>query len=153
MPQGFLPIFPPGTTCINDILSFESQDKTITYYNGFMPVFAHQEDDISTFRMILAQFYVNGNASQAELVKATGIPPVTLKRAVKLYRKEGPKGFYAEPKRGGPRVLKPDVVAEAERLLDEGIKEKDVAIKLEIKPDTLKKAIRKGIVKKKSYSK
>jgi transposase-like protein len=103
--------------------------------------------------LILAQFYVNGNASQADLVKATGIPPVTLKRAVKLYRTEGPQGFYAEPKRGGPRVLKPEIVAEAERLLNEGVKEKDVAIKLGIKINTLKKAIKKGIVKKNSQIK
>lgn len=102
MPQGILPIFPPQTTSINNVLSFDLKDNIVTYYNGILPVFSHHKDDIQTFRLILAQFYINGSASQADLIKATGIPSVTLKRAVKKYREEGPKGFFTEPKRGGP---------------------------------------------------
>jgi transposase-like protein len=150
MPQGILPIFPPGTTCINDILSFDLKDDTVTYYNGLMPVFSHHKDDIQTFRLILAQFYINGNATQAELAKATGIPSITLKRAVKLYRTEGTKGFFTDPKRGGPRVLTPDVVLEVEKLLEEGLNETDIAEQLSVKVDTLKKAIRRGLIKKKA---
>ena len=150
MPQGMLPIFPPGTTCINDILSFDLRDETVTYYNGLMPVFCHHKDDIQTFRLILAQFYINGNATQAELAKATGMPSITLKRAVKLYREEGSKGFFTEPKRGGPRVLTPDVVLEVEKLLEEGKSETSIAEQLNLKVDTLKKAIKRGVVKKKS---
>lgn len=148
MPQGILPIFPPGTTCINDILSFDIKDELVTYYNGFMPIFSHNKNDNQTFRLILSQFYINGSATQAELVRATGIPSITLKRAVNLYRNEGPKGFFAESKRGGPRVLIPEVVLEAEKLLEEGISEAKVAEQLNIKLDTLKKAIRRGVVKK-----
>jgi transposase-like protein len=153
MPQGILPIFPPGTTCINDVLSFDLRDDLVTYYNGLMPVFSHQKDDIQTFRLILSQFFINGNATQAELIRATGIPSITLKRAVKKYREEGSKGFFTEPKRGGPRVLTPYVVLEVEKLLEEGLEENDIAIQLNLKLDTLKKAIRQGRIKKKSFSK
>lgn len=153
MPQGILPIFPLGTTCINDVLSFDLRDDLVTYYNGLMPVFSHQKDDIQTFRLILSQFFINGNATQAELIRATGIPSITLKRAVKKYREEGSKGFFTEPKRGGPRVLTPDVVSEVEKLLEEGLEENDIAMQLNLKLDTLKKAIRQGRIKKKSFSK
>lgn len=153
MPQGFLPIFPPGTTCINNVLSFDLRDETVTYYNGLMPVFSHQKDDIQTFRLILSQFYINGNATQADLTRATGICSITLKRAVKKYREEGTKGFFTEPKRGGPRVLTPDVVLEVEKLLDEGLKESDIAMELNLKLDTLNKAIRQGRIKKKPSAK
>ncbi len=149
MPQGILPIFPPGTTVINEFLSFDRIDENVTYYFGLMPVFTHHIDDIQTFRMIFAQFYVNGNATQAELIRATGIPSITLKRAVKLYQEVGPKGFYAAPKRGGPRVLKPDVVVKVEKLLEEGLSESDIAKQLDLKIDTLKKSIKRGIIKKK----
>ena len=70
--------------------------------------------------------------------------------AVKLYQEEGTKGFYAAPKRGGPRVLKPDVVEKVEKLLGEGMSESDIAKQLDLKIDTLKKAIKRGVVKKKS---
>jgi DNA invertase Pin-like site-specific DNA recombinase len=149
MPQGMLPIFPLGTTIINEILSFDQRDGMVTYFNGLMPLFTHHKDDIQTFRMILSQFYVNGSATQAELTRATGIPSITLKRAVKLYRSEGTKGFYVEPKRGGPRVLKADVVSTIECFLEQGMKENEIAKQLDIKIDTLKKAIRRGIIKKK----
>jgi len=153
MPQGILPIFPPGTTCINDVLSFDLRDDLVTYYNGLMPVFSHQKDDIPTFRLILSQFFINGNATQAELIKATGIPSITLKRAVKKYRNEGSKGFFTEPKRGGPRVLTLDVISEVEKLLEEGLEENDIAMQLNLKLDTLNKAIRQGRIKKKPLAK
>ena len=116
MPQMWLPIFPKGVTEINEILAFAHENDNITYYNGMMPVFTHHKNDIQTFRLILSQFYINGNATQSELVKALGIPPVTLKRSVKLYKEKGPQGFFEPPKRGGPRVLTADTVAEIERL-------------------------------------
>jgi phage portal protein BeeE len=37
--------------------------------------------------MITAQFCESGNAKQAEIARAFGVPPISVKRAVKLYRK------------------------------------------------------------------
>ena len=55
MPQIQLPIFPVGTTHINAHLVFETKDGRITYFNGSMPVFVHDENDLQTFRMITSQ--------------------------------------------------------------------------------------------------
>lgn len=149
MTQMWLPLFPKGLTEINDLLAFAYEGENVTYYNGMMPVFTHHKDDIPTFRLILSQFYVNGNATQAELVKALGIPPVTLKRAVKLYKEKGPQGFFEPQKRGGPRVLTPDVVEEIEHLFNEGKNESEIAQQIGIKVDTLRKGLQQGRVKKK----
>src|SRR5689334_14662083 len=95
MPQMVLPIFPKDITFINNSLAFCRSDGKIYYfYEGPNPVFVHDENDIQTFRMIVSQFYITGKASQSEIIKAFAIPPVTLKRCVKLYREEGPAGFY-----------------------------------------------------------
>ena len=93
MPQIQLPFFPEGVTQISDLLAFRVEDGRVAYFNGNMPVFIHDKDDIATFRMITAQFCVNGNAKQAEISAVFGIPKVTVKRAVKRYREEGPRGF------------------------------------------------------------
>ena len=66
MPQMQFPFFPDGVEHINAQLAFEKRDGQVTYFNGNMPVFIHAEDDIATFRMITAQFCINGNATQAE---------------------------------------------------------------------------------------
>jgi transposase-like protein len=153
MPQTQLPFFPEGVTRISDLLAFRVEDGRVTYFNGNMPVFIHDKDDIATFRMITAQFCVNGNARQAEVARVFGIPKVTVKRAVKRYREEGPKGFYTPRKARGAAVLTPGVMAEAQRLLDEGLEPADVARRLDILPDTLSKAVRAGRLHKRAKKK
>lgn len=144
MPQIQLPLFPHGVTPITDVLAFSKDNGRVTYFNGSMPVFSHEEDDLASFRMITAQFCVNGNATQAQLMRAFGVSKISLKRAVKRYRSEGPKGFYQPQKRRGPAVLTPAVLAEAQQLLDEGLEPSQVAERLGVKPDTFSKAIRAG---------
>jgi hypothetical protein len=94
MPQMQFPFFPEGVTHITPLLAFSKRDGRITYLNGDMPVFIHDEEDTDSFRMITAQFCVNGNTKQIEIIRAFGISKISIKRAVKLYREAGPKGFY-----------------------------------------------------------
>ncbi len=144
MPQIQFPFFPEGVRHFTPLLAFSKQDGRVTYFNGSMPVFGHDEADVASFRMITAQFCVNGNAKQAEIVRAFGVTKISLKRAVKRYREEGPKGFYRPRKHRGAAVLTPAVVAEAQQLLDDGLETSEVADGLGIKRDTLSKAVRAG---------
>ncbi len=144
MPQLQLPLFPDGVTPITALLAFSKQQGRVTYFNGSMPVFVHDEQDIDSFRMITAQFCVNGNTKQAEIARAFGVPKISVKRAVKLYREAGPKGFYAQRKSRGPAVLTPAVLEQAQQLFDEGLETPQVADRLGIKCDTLSKAVRAG---------
>ena len=144
MPQMQLPIFPEGAQYITPELAFEKKDGQVTYFNGHMPVFVHGEDDVQTFRMITAQFCVNGNAKQAEIARAFGVSLISLKRAVKRYREQGTKGFFTEPKRRGAAVLTATVLAAGQELLDEDLEVTEVAERLGVKRDTLAKAIQAG---------
>ena len=144
MPQIQLPFFPEGVTSITPLLAFSKEDGRVTYFNGNMPVFVHDEEDVASFRMITAQFCVNGNTKQADISRAFGVPKISLKRAVKLYREQGPRGFYAPRGTRGPAVLTPTVMAEAQQLLDEGLETPEVADRLNVKRDTLSKAVRAG---------
>jgi transposase-like protein/helix-turn-helix protein len=156
MPQIQLPIFPEGATSINSGLAFQKLNGQVTYFNGSMPVFIHDEADLATFRMITSQFCINGNATQAQISRAFGVPSVTVKRYVKLYRKNGPAGFYRERRYRGATVLTPEVLQQAQSILDTGLDPAEVANQLEVKPDTLGKAIRAGRlhqVKKKDLTK
>jgi hypothetical protein len=144
MPQMHLPFFPEGVTHITPELAFQKKEGQVTYFNGHMPVFVHAEHDVRTFRMITAQFCVNGNAKQADIGRAFGVPLISIKRAVKRYREKGTEGFYVEPKRRGAAVLTAPVLAEVQGLLDDGLEVTDVAQRLELKRDTLAKAISAG---------
>ncbi len=150
MPQLQLPIFSAGVTLITNELGFECRDGTVTYFTGQLPVFRHAADDLRTFRMIISQFVVNGNARQCEIARAFGIALVNVKRAVRRYREQGPAGFYA-PRRGrrGPAVLTPAVVEKLQGLLDAGLEPGPAARELGLKPDTVAKAVRAGRLRKK----
>jgi hypothetical protein len=149
-PQTFIPIFATGVIQINYDLAYQKEGGRVYYFNGHaMPIFSHDEIDIKSFKMIISQFCVNGNATQAEVIRAFGLPPITLKRAVKIFRTEGPGGFFINknPKRK-PRVLTPEVITEAQQMLDVGFSPKQIADKLTLKQNTLEQAIRKGRLKK-----
>ena len=153
-PQTFIPIFATGTVRINADLAYQKEDGQVFYFNGHkMPVFSHAENDVQSFKMIVSQFCVNGNAKQAEIIRAFGIPGITIKRSVKIFRDRGAAGFFSknQPKRK-PRVLTPDVIKEIQKLLDEGTTPKVVAEKLGLKQNTIEQAIRAGRLKKKSAS-
>ena len=110
MPQRHLPMFPAGVTHITNELAFERRDGKIAYFNGHMPVFVHAEDDIATFRMITSQFCESGYAKQCDIIRAFGVTSISVKRAVKLYRERGTKGFYAPRASRGPVVVTAGVV-------------------------------------------
>lgn len=146
MSQLQLPFFPEGSTNITSVLAFAKQDGRITYFMGGLPVFMHDEQDLATFRMITAQFCENGHTRQAEIARAFGIPKITVKRAVKLYREAGAAGFYAPKKTRGPAVLTAEVLRQAQQLFDEGLSIAKVAERLGLLRGTLAKAGRTGLV-------
>lgn len=140
--QQQLPIFPFGITEISKSLSFKNENGSITYFNCTMPVFTHDETDVDTFRMITSQFYLNGHATQAEISRAFGVTLISVKRSVRVYREKGVKGFYAKRNVRGASVLTEDALAKIQQLLNDGIAVKDIALQMDIKKDTIRKAIK-----------
>lgn len=144
MPQMHLPIFPEGVTHITPLLAFIKKDGQVTYFNGHMPVFIHDEHDLQTFRMITGQFIVNGNVKQSQIARAFGLPLITVKRYTKLYREKGPAGFYTKRRGRGPAVLTQEVLEKVQHMLDAGSSIPEIASALGLLADTLSKALRKG---------
>ena len=137
-----LPIFPAGTTPITAELAFDCQEGKVTYLNGHLPVFQHAQEDLAAFRLFTSQLVVNGTASQAEIARTFHVPTKTVKRYVKRLREGGSKSFFQTPRRRSASVLKGEVKAQAQGLLDEGQAVPEVARKLGVLANTLHKAIR-----------
>jgi len=93
MPQVQLPIFPPGVTPITSEIAFQCEEGKVCYFNGHLPVFIHDKKELATFRLFTSQLVINGNATQAQIARAFGVPLVTVKRYVKLYREGGTAAF------------------------------------------------------------
>ena len=144
MAQLQLPMFPHGVTQLSADLGVCCRDGRVSYFYGSQPVFSHGEKDVRSFRMYLSQLYLAGSIKQSTAVKVFGISAISLKRAVKLYEEAGPGGFWApRPTRGAP-VLTEEVLRQAQARLDQGVSVKEAAAALEVKADTLQKAVRAG---------
>jgi transposase len=145
-----LPLFPPELTFINRQISFQKKDGKVYYFHGLFPLFSHEESDLKSFRLITSQLVVSGNVKQIEIAKAFGVTYISVKRSVKLLREEGPEGFFKnEVKPRTPHVLTDEVVEKVQRYLDKGYSPSEIAGKLDLKANTIRKAIQAGRLRKK----
>jgi transposase-like protein len=143
MPQRQLPVFPAGVIEINSSIAVQKEEGQVWYIHGHLPVFHHDEEDVGSFRMFTSQMIVNGTVKPKEIVKAFGVPSITVKRYVKVFRDHGAKGFYEnKPRRSSASVLKGEVRERARVLLEEGRSVPEVARELKVLANTLHKAIR-----------
>lgn len=144
MPQIQLPIFPVGTTLITPSIAAHRKEDKIVYFNGHLPVFTHQKDDIKAFRLFTAQMIDGGSCKTSDIVRAFGVSGVTVKRALKCFREYGSKGFYLPPKQKSASKLTAEISRQAQELLSAGNSIPAVGRELGILPNTLHKAIRAG---------
>ena len=145
MPQRQLPIFPAGVTEINSRIAVQKEDGQVWYIHGHLPVFHHEEEDVGSFRMFTSQMIVNGTVKPKEIVRAFGVPIVTVKRYVKVFWERGAKGFYeTKPRQSSASVLKGEVRERARTLLEQGRSVPEVAGEVRVFANTLHKAIRAG---------
>ena len=147
MPQVQLPVFPAGTTHITPELAFEKRDGRVVYFNGHLPVYMHPAEDLGAFRLYTSQLIVNGTASQRQIVEAFGVPLVTVKRCVKRLREQGAGAFFKPTVRKGGSKLTPEVLAQAQGMLDGGRSVPAISRELGVLKSTLHKAIDDGRLK------
>lgn len=144
MPQLQLPVFPDGLTPINEDLAFQREDGQVVYFHGLMPVFQHGEKDLKSFRMFTSQLIAQGTVRQRDIVQAFGVPLATVKRYMKVHREQGTAGFFRPPRRRSASVLTPEVMQQAQALLDQGKSVPEVSLAVSVAGNTLHQAIRAG---------
>ena len=145
MPQMQLPIFPAGVTEINSRVAVEARDGQVCYVYGHLPVFQHEETDVRSFRMFTSQMVVTGSVKPREIVETFGVPMVTVKRYMKVYRQHGTKGFYeTKTRHSSASTLKGETLERAQQLLDQGRSVPEVAEEIDVLANTIHKAICAG---------
>ena len=145
-----LPLFPPELTFINRQISFQKKDGKVYYFHGLFPLFTHEEGDLKSFRLITSQLVMSGNVKQIEIAEAFGVTYISVKRSVDLLRKEGPKGFFKKDiKARTSHVLTGEVVEKVQGYLDKRYSPSEIAGKLNLKANTIRKAIQSGRLRKK----
>jgi len=114
-----------------------------------MPIFRHEPTDLNSFKMFMAQLYVNGNVKQAEINHTFHLNPINMKRWTQKYIEGGVESFYrngkgGRGKSGTPRVLTESVIEKVQSLFDQGYSPSEAGAQLGLKADTLRKAVKSG---------
>ena len=97
------------------------------------------------FRIVTAQLIESGGCRQVDIIRTFGGSKSSVVRSVKKLRQGGVEAFF-KPRavRYGGTVLTAQVLQKAQSLLDEQYSRADIAGKLGVKYDTLRKAINDG---------
>jgi len=143
--QAILPLIPAGSTQINALVSVFRDEKSWMYCVGVQPFAVHAATDRRTFYVTVAQLIEVGACRPCEIVRSFGVSKRSVLRAVARHRDGGTEAFFSP--RGGRRggtVLTPDVLVEVQRLLDGGVSRAEVARKVEVSSDALRKALADG---------
>jgi transposase len=145
MPTTLFPVYPEGSTFLSTWIVVKPIENYIYYFNGEMVIFMHHKDDYKSFRFITSQMVVLNDVKQVTIVKVFEVSKASVKRWVKLYRREGPSGFYRprEGKKSG-NVLTAEVLQEIQARLNYGDTPKEIEDTYGIKADTIRKAIQSG---------
>jgi len=68
-----------------------------------MPVFSHEESDRASFRDVHQPLVINGNCTQAQIVRAFGISAISMKRYVNAIPGERNGGVFSKGARRASR--------------------------------------------------
>jgi transposase len=145
MQQLILPAIPSGATEINGLTAIWRDELRWTYYLGCYPLYTHPPDDLQQFRFITSQLIDSNCCRQIDIINTFGVSKSNVARSLRKLRVEGPSAFFT--KRIGHRngkVFSPEVLEQAQQLLDQGWHRCDAAKELGIKSDTFRKAIYDG---------
>lgn len=144
MAQLQLPVFPAGVTAINNQIAIACEAGKVAYVLGHQAVFQHEKADLASFRLFTSQLIDQGTVRHGDVARTFGVPLATVKRYVRLYRDQGPKGFFAPRRRRSASVLNEGMKTRAQVQLNAGKSVPEVGRELDILPNTLHKAIRAG---------
>ena len=142
MHQTFLPVFPLDTKMINSDIGIKNIGEKILYFNGGMPMYQHAKDDYNSFRYITSQMIDLKTVRHVEIVSTFRVSKESVNRWLRIYREEGARGFFRKKKvvKHGT-VLTNEVLSKVQGLLNFGKTLKEIGEELDIKPDTIQKAI------------
>jgi len=155
MPQLLLPILSSEITYINGRVTVYQHEGDWTYFLGEYPIYSHRADDHCMFRLTIAQLIESGSCRQLEIIKAFSVSKSSVIRAQNKLRKYGSAGFF-QNKRGQKKrgtILTPEVLEHAQSLLDDGLSRKETAKRIDVKYDTLRKAVSDGRLQEQNNSK
>lgn len=144
MQQLIMPLIPSGATEINEKVSIFEEASMIHYFVFGVPIFEHHIKDRTGLKIAIGMLVNKGYCRNCEVVKHFAVSKSSVKNWVRRYSEKGVSAFSVSGKISTSPVLTEPVKAKAQELLNDGLSRSEVAKILNIKYDTVRKAIKDG---------
>jgi transposase len=144
MQQTIMPLIPSGATEINEKVSFFEEASMVHYFIFGVPIFEHHKNDRTGLKIAIGMIVNKGYSRNCEIVKHFAVSKSSVKNWVRQYSEKGVSAFSVSRKKSTCPVLTESVKAKAQELLNDGNTRSEVAGTLNIKYDTIRKAIKDG---------
>lgn len=144
-----LDLLPSDAILVGDSLAIQRDGDRIVFFNAAGPIFFAQQDDRISIRLAAVTVVENGWAKSGQLAEALGLDRSTVYRDRRKFQEKGVEGLA--PKRRGPKgahTLTPEVIAEAEKLLDRGFSICETAANVGVSDRGLRHGMARGLVRR-----
>lgn len=149
--QLILPIFPKDSKALSRMVMVHEKDKTVYYYANGLPIFSHGYSEINSFRYITCNLIEHGLCKAREVAEFFGIPENSVSYQLRIYRKEGAIAFFSRDVHDKKsHKLHGELLLRVQRGLDKGLSNNQIAKQEAISEGTIRYALSKGTLKKKS---
>jgi hypothetical protein len=146
-----LPFFPASTRMLSSTWGVFEKDHFVYYLHNGSPVHVHKKNDLNTYRFVTASLIVNHSCSATELSNVFGVGVRNFERYAKRLRDFGPGSFFNPiDGRGKCHKMTPDIITEAQKLLDNGCSNMQTAKTIGVNEASVRYHLKKGSLKKKA---
>jgi hypothetical protein len=146
-----LPIFSAESKMISNCVGYYTRDGIVQYIVNGLPVYAHAEEDLNSFRFITSNFIEQGLCKKVEIKRAFHVSEDTVYRYHKMYVEQGADAFFGKKAVSKKRSHK--IVGKTkekiQNYLNEGKSVNSIAKKLGITEGAIRYQISIGELKKK----
>ena len=148
--QLHLPIFPADCTMISDTVGCYKKDGLIQYIVNGLPVYAHAESDLASFRFITSNFISQKLCRKSEIKANFHVSEDGIDRYLKKFLAEGGDAFFGNgtKRKSNAHKLHGDKLEKAQQGLDKGESMNSIAKKLKVTEGSIRYQVRTGALKK-----
>ncbi len=93
------PIFPTNAKLISATVAVCQEDDMVNYVANGLPFYCHGTKELDAFRQVLCMMIEQGLCRRADVVRCFHITEDFVGKALRIYRKEGHRGFYNQSRK------------------------------------------------------
>jgi hypothetical protein len=145
-----LPIFSTEAKMISEVVGYWNKEGIIQYIINGLPVYAHAEDDLSSFRFFTSNLINQGLCKKIEVHRAFNVSEDSVIRYYKKFEEEGADGFFGKEtkRKSSASKIVGKKIETIQKKLDKNQSVLSIAREEGVSEGTIRYQIGQGVLKK-----